>query len=105
MPITVHQRGRGKIEHHDLASGKLSSNSGKTIGTWWFNGGLIGFHWIYPLVNYHKTMETTTGKWWFIGILMGFPLWYTVTNLWNILEILLLLMGKSDLRTFYGHFP
>jgi hypothetical protein len=41
----------------------MVENHRKTIGKWWFNGGLMGFNQqnaafngIYPLVNVHKKL-------------------------------------------------
>ena len=43
-----------KIDEDKTCNGR---HHRKTIGKWWFNGGLMGFNGIYPLVNIERTME------------------------------------------------
>ena len=40
-----------------IASGKLSHNYGKIIGTWWFHCGLRGFYGIYPLAKQVSSVQ------------------------------------------------
>ena len=54
--------GRGRVL---LFLGDSMALDGKTIGKggfmvvlWWFNGGLMGFYWVSPLVNSNKKLET-----------------------------------------------
>jgi len=43
----------------DVSSGQRLQ---KTIGKWWFNGDLMGFNRIYPLVNVYKKLWKITIK-------------------------------------------